>query len=228
MIDPDLLRHVAQLPLLAPTLLVPRDASVRLRTDDGKPPVVFVHGLGGSRGDFLYLSSYLGLRGRKRRYAPNIPARASMSQRATVLADYIREVVRLTGAPQIDLVGHSLGGVTARVAVDEHDLGTLVRTLVTLGTPHAGTYTARFAGSELTRALRPEGPLFKRLRPAPPSVRCVSLWSRSDLLVVPAESAAMEGAEHVEMTPFTHYSYLLDSRSWRTVARILDGHPPHD
>ena len=55
----------------------------------------------------------------------------------------------------------------------------------------------------------------------PKAVKGYSFWSRSDLLVIPAESARLKGTTPVEMTPFTHYSYLLDPKCWHAVERVL-------
>lgn len=224
-IDPDVVRHVAQLPLMAPSLLVPRQAPVRHRRDDGHPPIVFVHGLGGQRGDFLYLGGYLAMQGRRRRYALQFERSSTIEARAKALVDYVSEVRAVTGAEEVDLVAHSLGGVVARLALHEVDFARAVRTVITLGAPHGGTHSARLANTALTRSLRPESAVISRLRPPPAGVRAVSLWSRGDLIVLPPQSAMWSGAEHIEVSPFTHYSYLLEPRAWRTVGRVLDGLP---
>jgi len=116
-----------------------------------------------------------------------------------------------------------MGGIVARLAIHEHRLARSVRTLITLGTPHRGTYPARFANTNLTRELRPDSDLMSRLikRPWPRRVRGVTFWSRNDLFVLPAQSAAAEGTDHVDVTPFTHYSYLIDPKSWAAVGRAL-------
>ncbi len=227
-VDPDIVRHVAQLPLMAPGLFVPRDAPVRHRRDDGYPPVVFVHGLGGQRGNFLYLSGFLALNGRRRRYAIQFDRNTSIEARADALVAFVNEVREVTGAEEVDLVAHSLGGIVARLALAELDFARHIGTVITLGAPHGGTFSARVANTELTRALRPNSAAIARLGPPPPGVRVVSLWSRGDLLVLPPESAVWPGSESIELSPFTHYSYLLEPRGWRAVARVLDGRPIPD
>jgi hypothetical protein len=56
----------------------------------------------------------------------------------------------------------------------------------------------------------------------PEEVHGVSFWSRSDMVVLPPESAALDGTEAVEVTPFSHYSYLIDPRSWALVREQLE------
>jgi hypothetical protein len=52
-------------------------------------------------------------------------------------------------------------------------------------------------------------------------VRLVAFWSNGDLLVLPAESAAVEGAENIEMVGFSHLAYLLSPRCWQQVWEVL-------
>ncbi|MBI4700610.1 MAG: alpha/beta fold hydrolase [Deltaproteobacteria bacterium] len=224
-VDPDVQRHLVQLPLLAYSLFVPRKTAVDPGAPDGHPPVVFVHGLGANRGAFLLMAGYFRLCGRKRTYRVDFDRDGSMDDRARALAAYVQRVCAVTGEPQVDLVAHSLGGLVARLAIAEHRLGPAVRTLVTLGTPHRGTYPARYANTETTRALRPGSELMDRLgrSPLPASLRTVTFWSENDLFVLPADSATLEGAEQIDVTPFTHYSYLIDPRAFRAVWEVLGG-----
>lgn len=229
-VDPDVMRHASQLPLMSYSLLVSRRNEVDPGTPDGHPPLVFVHGLGGSRGDFLPMAWYLWLRGRKRSYRIHFDNGQGIDEMAEALARFVEEVVEATGEPQVEVVGHSLGGVLARIALAEHDLPARVRTLITLGTPHHGTYPARYGNTQATRGLRPDSDVIRRLEAAgwPGEVRGITFFSHSDLLVLPAESAAVDGTEQVDATPFTHYSYLIDPDCWSAVARALDGEPVGD
>ena len=228
-IDPDVKRHVAQIPLLSYTLFVSREEKIDPGEPDGHPPLVFVHGLGGDRGNFLLMSWYLRARGRKRSYKIHFQGGQSMEEMGAALARFIRAVKRATKARQVEVVAHSMGGLVARLAVTEHRLAPSVKTLITMGTPHAGTYPARYANTVNIRELRPDSALIRKInaKPWPAKVRGVTFWSKGDLFVLPAESAAAAGTEAVEMSPFTHYSYLIDPRSWAAVAGALEaGKPP--
>jgi len=55
----------------------------------------------------------------------------------------------------------------------------------------------------------------------PKNIRTVSLWSENELFVIPPESAIYKGSKAIDMTPFTHYSYLIHPKCWRTVSQIL-------
>ena len=224
-IDPDVMRHLAQVPLLSYSLLVSRHAVIDPGKSDGHAPLIFVHGLGGNRGAFLLMAWYLRLQGRRRSYKIHFESGQSFDEMAEALARFVCDVKKVTGEKKVEIVAHSMGGIVARLAIHEHRLTKSVKTLITLGTPHRGTYPARFANTNLTRELRPDSDLMSRLvkRPWPRRVRGVTFWSRNDLFVLPAESAAAEGTEQIEVTPFTHYSYLIDPKSWAAVERALAG-----
>lgn len=105
--------------------------------DDGShaTPVVLVHGLFGSSTDFGAVRAFLATRGIRRFATFSYAPRIDYQRLATGLVERIDAVRRATGAAQVDVIAHSLGGLTARYLVDT-GRGTLVRRLVTLGSPY--------------------------------------------------------------------------------------------
>ena len=223
-IDPDVRRHLFQVPLLGYTLLSAKHVPVQALPDDGHPPVVFVHGLGGDRGNFLLMSGYFRLMGRRRSYRIHFEPGRSAEDMAQALRDFIAEVRHVNEVDKVDIVAHSLGGLVSRLALSNEETARSLRMVVTLGTPHKGTYPARYANTELTRILRPDSDLMRRLAetPWPDSVTGVCFYSRNDVFVLPWESAVLEGLKAVDVTPFTHYSYLLEPKSFREVFHALE------
>src|SRR5262245_24973076 len=127
---------------------MPLDLLVRDGFDPTAPhptPVVLVHGLGGARSNFRVLRGFLASRGVRNfasfSYAPRIDYQRLVPR----LGRRIEEVCRDTGATQVDVVGHSLGGLVARHLVELGD-GRRVRRLVTLGAPY---YSERRPAREL-------------------------------------------------------------------------------
>jgi len=222
-IDPDVPRHIIQMPLLSYTFLSLGNDKIRPGKPDGYPPLIFVHGLGGGRGDFLLMANFLWFKGRKRSYRIKFQKGQSIEQMAASLARFIRDVKKSTKESKVEVVAHSLGGLVARCAVVEHGLQSSVKTLITMGAPHHGTHPARYIHTKVIRDIRPNSPLLQKLNRKrwPKAVRGVTFWSRNDLFILPPESATMKGMEPVDATPFTHYSYLIDPRSWRNVAQVL-------
>ena len=121
------------------------------------------------------------------------PLTTDVRAAAALLAEEVEELVADTGYERIHVVGHSLGGLIARYYVtrlggDEH-----VHTLVTLGTPHQGTYAAYAAPTRLIGQMRPGSGLIRELdEPAPGcTTRFICYWSDSDLVIVPQSSGAL-------------------------------------
>ena len=113
----------------------------RDRFDPGSPyptPVVLVHGLFGDPTNFLLLRRYLAGHGMRNFAAFSYPPRFDYQRLAPRLGDLIDTICLATGAPEVDLVGHSLGGLIARYLV-EMPRPSRVRRLVTLGAPYFAT-----------------------------------------------------------------------------------------
>jgi len=229
-IDPDLRAHLVQLPVVGLTQLSARGSEVVALPDDGRRPVIFVHGFGGAPGNFLPLRAWLWTKGYKRTYAFEQPGEGTLEEAAEVLSAYVQAVVEVNALPpstRVDLVAHSMGGVIARLALAHATTRGRVATLVTLGSPHAGSHLARYANTPRALDLRPGSALFERLRaqepwPGPPEwPRLIAFWSPADVIVVPPESARVQGAVNVELPGFTHYSYLVRPEAWRQVEQAL-------
>ena len=223
-IDPDVIRHLLQIPLLSYSLLVPRHEKLDPIEPDGYPPLIFVHGFGGNRGNFLLMSWYLRLLGRRRSYKIHFDSEQSIKSMTAALARFINDVRKVTGENQVEIVAHSLGGLISRLAISKYRLSPHVKTLITLGSPHHGTYSARYANTAIIKEIRPDSKLIKELEKKhwPKGVRGVTFWSKNDLMILPSESAAMDGTTKIEATPFTHYSYLIDPKSWAAVGKKLE------
>jgi triacylglycerol lipase len=228
-VDPDLRRHVAQLPLVGLTMLAPTPR-VEPLPDDGHRPVVFVPGLGGGPGNFLPMRVYFKLMGRGRAYVLPCDNAESLEVNAARLAELIEAVMAANGLPDdatVDVVTHSMGGLIARVALDDERVRRRVATLVTMAAPHAGSHLARYGATDRSLDLRPDSELQARLaqqvpwRGPPALPRLVCLWSAADVIVLPATSACLEGADNREIVGFTHYEYLVHPTAWRVALEAL-------
>jgi pimeloyl-ACP methyl ester carboxylesterase len=229
-VDPDLRLHLAQLPLVGLTLLARPKPEPEPLPDDGCRPVVFVHGLGGAAGNFTPMRLYFRLRGRSRSYAAVFGAAGSMHELAVRLSAFLEAVAAANGLgpdAQLDLVAHSMGGLIARLALEDERTRARVATLVTMATPHGGSHLARYGNTTSSLDLRPGSEILERLarqlpwRGPPQQPRLVALWSPADVILLPANSAAVDGAENIELAGFTHYGYLLHPSGWRCVLEAL-------
>lgn len=226
-VDPDVRRDLAQMPVLAMTLLLPGWRAPIARPDDGRRPLIFVHGLGGHRGNFLALHGFLYAGGRRRMYSVGFPHGGSIEEQAGELGHFVREVIavnELAGDAQVDIVAHSMGGLIARACVDDLELARRVARLVTLGSPHGGTHAARWAGTRHTSDLRPDSALMERLRRQEPWSRAPELicfWSDADPFMQPASTARVAGADNRLLEGMSHIDYLLRPAAWKAVQEAL-------
>jgi triacylglycerol lipase len=152
-------------------------------------PVVLVHGLVDNRSVFTVMRRALKRRGFARVCTWNYsPLQRDVESAAEALGRHIEQVCRQTGHDRVHVVGHSLGGLVARYLVQRLRGDARVESLVTLGTPHAGTRWAHVLPTPLVRQLRPGSPLMREL--AEPATGCrtriTAVYSDLDQVVVPS------------------------------------------
>jgi triacylglycerol esterase/lipase EstA (alpha/beta hydrolase family) len=138
------------------------------------------------------------------------PAFGSIDAYAPAIDAAVRRVAEATGRAPV-VVGHSMGGLAARAWLRAvPDAAARVHRVVTLGTPHHGTWAAGGARSVNGRQMRLHGPWVQALRaqePAEVAARCVCWYSNCDNVVYPPSAAMLAGADnrfiagaaHVEM-----------------------------
>jgi pimeloyl-ACP methyl ester carboxylesterase len=181
--------------------------------------VVLIHGYLANRSTLFPVAAYLRLRGIKQVLSFNYSSSTGVEQSALALREYLRRHVR---GGRIDLVCHSLGGLVARVYIQELGGARRVDRCITLGTPHRGTYNSYWLNSRVGSELRPDSPLLSRLhgsRAGASDVRFLSLVAGSDNLVVPRVFASHEREVHVP--DLGHISMLFSPRVLRMVADNL-------
>ena len=177
--------------------------------DQARPgPVLLVPGYGGNRASLARLADRLRATGRTATVLA-LPREGTGDWVAQ--ADALDAAVRSAlddGAPSVDVIGYSAGGVVARVWVDRHDGDAVARRVVTLGSPlHgaqlavAGVAVAPDACPAACRQLAPGSDLLTGLdrRPLPAGLPWVSIWTENDETVEPPDSARLAGAVNVPL-----------------------------
>ncbi|MFF8842484.1 esterase/lipase family protein [Streptomyces sp. NPDC015127] len=159
-------------------------------------PTVLLHGFVDNRSVFVLLRRALARHGPHHVECLNYsPLTCDIRTAAELLGRHVEEICARTGQREVDIVGHSLGGLIARYYVQRLGGDHRVRTLVTLGTPHSGTAVAPLAGAHpIVRQMRPGSSVIEELRrPAPGCrTRFVSFWSDLDRIMVPVETACID------------------------------------
>ena len=135
-----------------------------------------------------------------------------------------------TGLPPL-IVGHSMGGVAVRawLRAQGHAGEDRVAGIITIGSPHGGTLTARFSRAANARQMRLGSAWLADLSDAETaSQRAIftCFYSHCDNIVMPASSAALAGAvnRHLEGEPHVAMAFapqVLDEVLRRVVASQL-------
>jgi predicted alpha/beta hydrolase family esterase len=154
-----------------------------------RPPVVLVHGYAGTAAvwDPLVRQLLAAGFGHISRLSYNSWS-SELPEVLTALGEAAATAVAETGAQGVHLVGHSLGGLLARCAVQSGLLPVHALTVVTIATPHAGSPLARLAPGPCARLLRPRSPLLPTRWTGGTATRWVAYWSDGDRVVPPASA----------------------------------------
>lgn len=191
-------------------------------------PIILVHGVIDNRSIFTVLRRQLERKGFGRVYALNYSLlTGDIRAVAGRLQTLVNEVCEQTGYEQVHIVGHSMGGIIARYYVQRMGGGDRVHTLVTLGTPHSGSWSARLVPWPAIRQLRLDSDVIAELREPAPGIRTrfIAVWSDLDQLVVPQRNARIThpdlNARNVLFRGIGHMSLPVDGRVAHEIAQAL-------
>lgn len=149
---------------------------------------------------------------------------------ARMLADKVDATLAGDKADKVDIVCHSAGGLVARYYVTYLKGNRHVRHIVTMGTPHGGTYFSyllQFPFLSIVRQTRPGSHLIQEISgpgAIPNGIKVTSLWSPTDLVVVPPESAVLAGATNIKVPWITHWGFLWNKHIYQMVKDALIDH----
>ncbi|MFF9348135.1 esterase/lipase family protein [Streptomyces sp. NPDC014734] len=198
--------------------------------DAERLPVVLLHGFIDNRSVFVLLRRSLARHGwRHLEFLNYSPLTRDIRTAAELLGRHVEEICARTGHQEVDIVGHSLGGLIARYYIQRLGGDQRVRTLVTLGTPHGGTAVAPPASAHpIVRQIRTGSAPIEELRgPAPGCrTRFVSFWSDLDRVIVPAEAACIDhpdlDALNVRVSGIGHLALPVHPTVTAAVRRALE------
>jgi triacylglycerol esterase/lipase EstA (alpha/beta hydrolase family) len=168
--------------------------------------VLLVAGYGGSTSSLNVLADHLRSAGRTVQIVPPVGDNTGdLSSQARNLDRAARQAIT-SGAPSVDVVGYSAGGVVARIWAADFGGTTMARRIVTLGSPHHGTEIAGLATRLLAGAcptacqqLAPGSAVLTGLPEAPAGPRWTSIYTAFDDVVLPPNSASLTGAVDIEV-----------------------------
>ena len=201
----------------------------------GLYPVIIVPGWGSPAFQIDWVSRHLESEGLAtvKLKVPRL-AVGDMRESAEVLA---REVERLrsgNGVDKVNLVGYSLGGLIARIYLQELDGYRDLNRAVFVGAPQDGVYIGYLgAFTKSGRQVRRGSPFMRELNASGPcncgERRCLSIYLTRDGTIIPSESARLTCGYNLRLTwPVLHWGVVFNSNVIHTAAEFLKGHVPSD
>ncbi|MFP8834942.1 esterase/lipase family protein [Hydrogenophaga sp. XSHU_21] len=166
-------------------------------------PAVLIHGFVCNRGFWLPWMERMTRMGIAWTSVNLEPVFGSIDDYPDQIEDAVRRAEALSPAKPV-LICHSMGGLAARawLAADPRRRERVSK-VITIGSPHAGTWLARFGHSPNGRQMRPGGPWLESLsarehalRPQDTYAGFVCWVSTTDNIVFPASTATLPGADN--------------------------------
>jgi len=167
------------------------------------PVVVFVHGFVCNRGFWLPWMARLRERGQAYVSVNLEPVFGSIDDYVPLIEAAVSRAEAAGGMPPV-LVCHSMGGLAVRAwMADSASNAARVGRVITIGSPHHGTWLGRFSHLPNGRQMRTNSDWLQALQRREKSVRpqrtyaaFVCWYSSADNIVFPASTATLEGADN--------------------------------
>lgn len=199
--------------------------------DPGLAPAVLVHGLTGTPDDFARVAKALQAKGRETSAPFLTPNNGTppLEELSAQLAAFIDKEVPPDRGP-VHLVAHSMGGLVCRHYLQSRGGLSRVRSLITLGTPHRGTWMAYIHRAFGVRQMRPGSEFLAELNSETGLATMLdlpftSIWTPTDLIIVPASSSVLPVANNICIWGLGHISPLIGPRYIRRIMEALEAPP---
>ncbi len=199
----------------------------------GRNPVILVHGILGQR--HLYWNIFKRrLEADGFRYHDCVLPYGMLGDiriAARFLKDKVDATLRGDRESKVDLVCHSAGGLVARYYLMYLAGDKVVDRVVTMGTPHQGTYFSWLIGPPFTgiahvaRQTRPGSKFLDEINgpgAIPAGVTISNVWSPIDGIVLPSHNSKLPGSRAIKVPATTHWGFLWRSDVYDTVKCCLE------
>ncbi|MEO7390900.1 MAG: alpha/beta fold hydrolase [Ramlibacter sp.] len=180
----------------------------------GRRGVVFIHGFICNRGFWTPWLQRLRAEGRCFVAVNLEPVFGSIDDYVPIIERAVAQVTDATGLPPI-LVCHSMGGLAARAWLRAHTSGSRVHHVITIASPHHGTWLARFGFRANSRQMRRDSDwrtAMERETGAADYEKFTCWYSNCDNIVFPASTATLPGARNLLVRGAAHVELAFHER----------------
>lgn len=198
----------------------PLEPEVPLKHD----PVLFVHGWHGSPANWSQMVPRFRADGWTDRelYVWSYDSGLSNAQIAEQLRTRVEEIRASTGAARVDVVTHSMGGLSSRYYAKFLGGQERIDAWVSLGGPNHGSRLALspYCATTSCGEMRPGSDFLERLNEGdetPGAVRYATWWSPCDEAIDPKESVVLAGAQNTQTACIGHAQLLADAAVYAQV-----------
>lgn len=192
---------------------------------DPRRGVVLIHGFVCNRGLWNPWLERLAAEGRCFAAVNLEPVFGGIDDYVAAIDAAVAKVQAATGRAPV-VVAHSMGGLALRRWWVERGHADRVHHAITIGTPHAGTWLARFAMSPNARQMRRDSRWLQSLRQQEPpdrGRRMTCFYGHCDNIVFPASTAVYPGAEARHLPAVAHVHMADHPEPWQELQRRLQG-----
>jgi triacylglycerol lipase len=194
----------------------------RTPTTTTRHPVLFVHGWSSSAGTWNTMVSRFKADGYTDAQLMAFSYNTSQSNATTAqeIATRVDQLLAANGATKVDIVSHSMGGLSSRYYTKNLGGDAKVDAWVSLGGPNHGTTTASACFSTACAEMRIGSSFLAALNSGdetPGVPRYATWWSACDDIINPDDSVLLSGATNTQTNCISHNALVEDAGVYRSV-----------
>lgn len=195
----------------------------------GPDPIVFVHGWNSNGTIWTTMIDRFKTDGYTdaQLHAFSYDFSRSNATTAGIIQRKVDSIRTATGAPKVDVITHSMGGLSGRYYVKNLGGTSTVDAWVSLGGPNHGTSTANVCFQTSCLEMRPNSrflaDLNKRDETPGTTVRWGTWWSPCDAVILPQSSTPLNGATNRQTACIAHSVLYQDATIYAQVRDWVRG-----
>lgn len=190
-----------------------------------RPPVVMVPGWFLPTAIWIPLAKRLRDRGYVNQVTvPHWPSFGDIRDYAAAAAYRTQKLQAQTGAKEVEVIGHSMGGLVLRYFIKHLGGDKVVSHYVSFGTPQHGTVIGKLWPCTSTDQMLPNSDFLNELNAGdetPGRVKYTSIRTNTDEIVLSVTSPVLEGAENFLVPTAMHLEMVWDPRAQKIALEAL-------